>query len=86
LQSDKRHGLSVTRNSLATLLPAFLSVPLALVFALGVQGEPSAYIIGIISLGLLASLDLRHGLLKLAFGFVVSLLASIYAIERSFIG
>jgi len=86
LQNTKRHGPPARRDSLATLLPALLSVPLALVFALGVQGEPSAYIIGIVSLGLLASLDLRHGLLKLALGFVVSLLATLYAIERSFIG
>ncbi len=86
MQGAKTPRPPVRRDSLATLLPALLSVPLALVFALGVQGESSAYIIGIISLGILASLDLRRGLLKLALGFVASLLASLYAIEHSVIG
>lgn len=86
MQNAKRQGLPPKRDSLATLIPAILSVPLALVFAVGAPGEPSAYIIGIVSLGVLASLDLRHGLLKLALGFIVSLLASLYVIEHSSIG
>jgi serine/threonine protein kinase len=42
--------------------------------------------IGLISLGVLTSLDLRRGLVKVVLGFVVALLASVYAIAHSVIG
>lgn len=42
--------------------------------------------IGLLSLGVLTSLDLRRGLVKVVLGFVVALLASVYAIAHSVIG
>ncbi len=82
----KRHGLLTAPGSFAPLVTAIVSVPLALVFAFGVQGDSSAYTIGLISLGLLTSLDLWRGHLRLILGFVVSLLATVYAIEHSVVG
>ncbi len=82
----KRHGLTIAPDSSAPFLTAVVSIPLALLFSLGVQGDSSAYIIGIISLGVLTSLDLKHGLVRVVLGFVVSLLVFAYAIEHSVIG
>ncbi len=63
-----------------------LSVPIAFLFGLGIQGDPSAYIIGLISLGVLTSLDLRGGIPRVGVGFVVSFLASLYVIGHSVAG
>ena len=80
------HSLPPVPRSFAPFLTALLSVPLAFLFSLGFQGEASAYIIGIISLGLLTALDLRRGLFRLLLGFAASLIASLYVIERSVVG
>jgi hypothetical protein len=80
------HDLLHNSSSLASLLVAVSSVPISLIFALGVQGDPSAYIISLISFGLLASVDLRTGLRKAALGFTVSLLVLFYTIETSIVG
>lgn len=82
----KHHIPTLGPGSFAPFLTAILSVPLALLFALGLQGDPSAYIIALVSLGVLTSLDLQRGIVKVVLGFVVSLLASVYAIAHSFIG
>jgi hypothetical protein len=50
------------------------------------QGDPSAYIIGLVSLGVLTSLDLRGGFPRVGVGFVVSFLASLYVIGHSIVG
>ncbi len=63
-----------------------LSVPIALLFGLGIQGDPSAYIIGLVSLGVLTSLDLRGGSPRVGVGFAVSFLASLYVIGHSVAG
>ena len=63
-----------------------LSVPIAFLFGLGIQGDPSAYIIGLVSLGVLTSLDLRGGIPRVGVGFVVSFLASLYVIGHSVAG
>lgn len=82
----KPHGPISAPGSFAPLVPTIVSVPLALLFSLGVQGDSSGYIVGLISLGLLTSLDLRRGVLRLFSGFAVSILASLYVIEHSAIG
>ena len=63
-----------------------LSVPIAFLFGLGIQGDPSAYIIGLVSLGVLTSLDLRGGIPRVGVGFAVSFLASLYVIGHSVAG
>ena len=63
-----------------------LSVPIAFLFGLGIQGDPSAYIIGLVSLGVLTSLDLRGGIPRVGVGFVVSFLASLYVVGHSVAG
>ncbi len=89
----KRHIVPLASDTFATLLPAALSVPLALVFGLaiplvvlGIQADPSAYVIGIIGLGLLTSLDIRKGFQRALEGFGVTLLASFYVIDHSLVG
>ena len=61
-------------------------MPIALLFGLGIQGDPSAYIIGLVSLGVLTSLDLRGGIPRVGVGFAVSFLASLYVIGHSVAG
>jgi len=61
-------------------------VPIAFLFGLGIQGDPSAYIIGLVSLGVLTSLDLRGGFSKVGIGFAISFLASLYVIGHSVVG
>ncbi len=80
------HDLLHTPSSLASLLVAISSVPISLIFALGIQGDPSAYILSLISFGLLTSVDLRTGLRKAALGFSVSLLVLFFTIETSIAG
>ncbi len=63
-----------------------LSIPIAFLFALGVQGDPAAYIIGLVSLGVLTSLDLRTGLARAIVGFPVSLIASLFVVGHSIVG
>ncbi len=85
-QLKKTRSLPFTRDSLGPILTAVLSVPIAFLFGLGIQGDSSAYIIGLVSLGVLTSLDLRTGLSKVGVGFAVSFLASLYAIGHSVSG
>ena len=61
-------------------------MPIAFLFGLGIQGDPSAYIIGLVSLGVLTSLDLRGGIPRVGVGFAVSFLASLYVIGHSVAG
>ncbi len=91
--SGKRQTLPLASNTFATLIPALLSVPLALIFglaiplfALGIQSDPTAGIVGIIGLGVLASLDIRRGFKKTLEGFAVTLIFSAYVIDRSLVG
>jgi len=74
------------RDSLGPILTVVLAVPIAFLFGLGIQGDSSAYIIGLVSLGVLTSLDLRSGLSKVGVGFAVSFLASLYVIGHSVSG
>ena len=85
-QLKKARGLPLTRSSLGPILTIVLSVPLAFLFALGMQGDSSAYIIGLVSLGVLTSLDLRSGIVRISLGFAISLLASLYVIGHSIPG
>ena len=85
-QLKKARGLPFTRDSLGPILTVVLSVPIAFLFGLGIQGDSSAYIIGLVSLGVLTSLDLRNGLSKVGVGFAVSFLASLYVIGHSVSG
>jgi serine/threonine protein kinase len=82
----KARGLPFTRDSLGPILTVVLSVPIAFLFGLGIQGDSSAYIIGLVSLGVLTSLDLRNGISKVGVGFAVSFLASLYVIGHSVSG
>jgi len=85
-QLKKARGLPFTRDSLGPILTVVLSVPIAFLFGLGIQGDSSAYIIGLVSLGVLTSLDLRNGVSKVGVGFAVSFLASLYVIGHSVAG
>jgi Protein kinase domain len=85
-QLKKARGLPFTRGSLGPILTIVLSVPLAFIFALGIQGDSTAYIIGLVSLGVLTSLDLRSGTARVSLGFTISLLASLYVIGHSIPG
>ena len=85
-QLKKARGLPFTRDSLGPILTIVLSVPIAFLFGLGIQGDPSAYIIGLVSLGVLTSLDLRGGFSKVGIGFAISFLASLYVIGHSVVG
>jgi Protein kinase domain len=85
-QLKKARGLPFTRDSLGPILTVVLSVPIAFLFGLGIQGDSSAYIIGLVSLGVLTSLDLRGGFSRVSVGFVVSFLASLYVIGHSVAG
>jgi len=78
--------LPFTRDSLGPILTIVLSVPIAFLFGLGIQGDPSAYIIGLVSLGVLTSLDLRGGFSKVGIGFAISFLASLYVHGHSVVG
>ncbi len=82
----KAHGPVLTRNSLGPILTIVLTIPIAYLFSLGLQGDPSAYLIGLVSLGVLTSLDLRSGMFRAGLGFTVSLLASLYVIGHSIAG
>ena len=82
-QLKKARGLPFTRDSFGSFLTVVLSVPIAFLFGLGIQGDPSAYIIGLVSLGVLTSLDLRGGIPRVGVGFAVSFLASLYVIGHS---
>lgn len=90
LLGGKRHGVPITQDSFAPLLNAALSVPIALLFGLGIQllvlgipGDPTAYTISLASLGLLTSLDLRRGGVRPALGFAVSFVAFLFVIQQS---
>jgi len=85
-QLKKARGLPFMRDSLGPILTVVLAVPIAFLFGLGIQGDSSAYIIGLVSLGVLTSLDLRSGLSKVGVGFAVSFLASLYVIGHSVSG
>jgi hypothetical protein len=85
-QLKKARGLPFTRDSFGPFFTVALSVPIAFLFSLGIQGDPSAYIIGLVSLGVLTSLDLRGGFPRGGVGFVVSFLASLYVIGHSIVG
>ena len=85
-QLKKARGLPFTRDSLGPILTVVLSLPIAYLFGLGIQGDSSAYIIGLVSLGVLTSLDLRNGISKVGVGFAVSFLASLYVIGHSVAG
>jgi hypothetical protein len=85
-QLKKPRRLPFTRNSFGPFLTVVLSVPIAFLFGLGIQGDPSAYIIGLVSLGVLTSLDLRGGIPRVGVGFAVSFLASLYVIGHSVAG
>jgi serine/threonine protein kinase len=85
-QLKKARRLPFTRDSFGPFLTVVLSVPIAFLFGLGIQGDPSAYIIGLVSLGVLTSLDLRGGIPRVGVGFAVSFLASLYVIGRSVAG
>jgi hypothetical protein len=85
-QLKKARPLPFTRDSFGPFLTVVLSVPIAFLFGLGIQGDPSAYIIGLVSLGVLTSLDLRGGIPRVGVGFVVSFLASLYVIGHSVAG
>ncbi len=85
-QLKKARGLPFTRDSFGPFLTVVLSVPIAFLFGLGIQGDPSAYIIGLVSLGVLTSLDLRGGIPRVGVGFAVSFLASLYVIGHSVAG
>ena len=61
-------------------------MPIAFLFGLGIQGDPSAYIIGLVSLGVLTSIDLRGGIPRVGVGFAVSFLTSLYVIGHSVAG
>jgi len=85
-QLKKARRLPFTRASFGPFLTVVLSVPIAFLFGLGIQGDPSAYIIGLVSLGVLTSLDLRGGIPRVGVGFAVSFLASLYVIGHSVAG
>ena len=85
-QLKKARGLPFTRDSFGPFLTVALSAPIAFLFSLGIQGDPSAYIIGLVSLGVLTSLDLRGGFPRVGVGFVVSFLACLYVIGHSVAG
>jgi protein kinase-like protein len=85
-QSKKARGLPFTRDAFGPFLTVALSAPIALLFSLGIQGDPSAYVIGLVSLGVLTSLDLRGGIPRAGVGFAVSFLASLYVIGHSVVG
>ncbi len=80
------HSLGLTPDFFAPILVAIFWVPMSLLFGLGIQGEASAYVVSLISFGLLTSLDLRTGSVRAALGFIVSLLALSYAFGNSVIG
>jgi len=82
-QTSKPLAVSFTREVLGPILTIVLSIPLALAFSLGVQGDSSAYIIALISLGILTSFDLRRGIPRIIVGFGVSVIASLYVIGHS---
>jgi len=85
-QLKKARSLPFTRESLGPVLTVVLSLPIAYLFGLGIQGDSSAYIIGLVSLGVLTSLDLRNGISRAGVGFAVSFLASLYVIGHSVAG
>ncbi len=85
-QLKKARRLPFTRDSFGPFLTVVLSVPIAFLFGLGIQGDPSAYVIGLVSLGVLTSLDLRGGIPRVGVGFVVSFLASLYVVGHSVAG
>jgi hypothetical protein len=85
-QLKKARGLPFTRDSFGPFLTVALSAPIAFLFSLGMQGDPSAYIIGLVSLGVLTSLDLRGGIPRIGIGFAVSFLTSLYIIGHSVAG
>ncbi|TMI08260.1 hypothetical protein E6H34_05340 [Candidatus Bathyarchaeota archaeon] len=85
-QLKKARRLPFTRDSFGPFLTVVLSVPIAFLFGLGIQGDPSAYIIGLVSLGVMTSLDLRGGIPRVGVGFAVSFLASLYVIGHSVAG
>ena len=93
MQSGKRQPLTFRPTNLATFVPAIVSVPLALAFGLaipqyilGIQADPTVAIVGIIGLGVLASLDIRSGLKRTLEAFATTLLFSAFVIDRSPIG
>ncbi|OLD03537.1 hypothetical protein E6H36_07370 [Candidatus Bathyarchaeota archaeon] len=86
----KRHCVPITQDSFGPWLSAALSVPIALLFGLGIPllvlgipGDPTAYTISIVSLGLLTSLELRRGWARLAVGFAVSFVTFLFVIQQS---
>src|SRR5260370_30445394 len=55
-------------------------------YVLGIQSDPSVAIVGIIGLGVLASLDIRSGLKRTLEAFAATLLFSAFVIDRSPVG
>ena len=66
--------------------PALVALPVGILLASGIRGDPYSYVLSIVVLGILTSLDIRSGPLKTALGFMISVLGLIYAIEASSIG
>jgi serine/threonine protein kinase len=81
--SKPHHTLPVSAGFFAPALVTVVSLPLGFLFALGIQGTPLSYVIGITSFGLLTALDLKTGFVRSALGSGFAFLALSYFIENS---
>ena len=66
--------------------PALAALPVGFLLASGIRGDPYAFVLSVVVLGILTSLDTRSGPLKTALGFLTSILGLIYAVQASSIG
>ena len=66
--------------------PALAALPVGFLLASGIRGDPYFFVLSVVVLGILTSLDTRSGPLKTALGFLISILGLIYAVEASSIG
>lgn len=67
-------------------VPALAAIPLGFLIATFVQGNVLLYIVSLVGLGILTSLDLRSGPLKNALGFLVAMLSLVFWFEASPVG
>ncbi len=83
VSTNAHHNLPPITGFFAPALVTVISLPLGFLFALGIQGAPLAYVISVVSFGLLTSLDLRTGFSRSALGFAVTLLTLSFILQSS---
>ncbi len=66
--------------------PAIVAIPVGLLLAVSLQVDVLAYVVMLVSLGLLTSFDFRKGPTRSALAFLVSILGLLYVSEASIIG